>query len=167
MCIVRNIGIDKWQWFALLEHCITRLYICDVAKSYTWTWTPISWHERSDFMSLIMGNRKKKKNLLMGSAIFTAEPFFFLIFFEHWIHILSLLTEMIVAIMYWWCCGRQIGYHPDFESSRCLFIVRKDGELVDFSYWKCIKGLIRKNYPLHAESFILRHFRRRRRNFRR
>ncbi|CAK9317152.1 unnamed protein product [Citrullus colocynthis] len=60
-----------------------------------------------------------------------------------------------------------IGYHPDFESSRCLFIVRKDGELVDFSYWKCIKGLIRKKYPLHAESFILRHFRRRRRNFRR
>ncbi|KAJ4966671.1 hypothetical protein NE237_018520 [Protea cynaroides] len=55
-----------------------------------------------------------------------------------------------------------IGYHPEFESSRCLFIVRKDGELVDFSYWKCIKGLIRKNYPLYAENFILRHFRRRR-----
>uniref|UniRef100_A0A5B7B7G3 Protein DCL n=1 Tax=Davidia involucrata TaxID=16924 RepID=A0A5B7B7G3_DAVIN len=57
-----------------------------------------------------------------------------------------------------------IGYHPNFESSRCLFIVRKDGELVDFSYWKCIKGLIRKNYPLYADSFILRHFRRRRRS---
>ncbi|XP_077224492.1 DCL protein (DUF3223) [Tasmannia lanceolata] len=55
-----------------------------------------------------------------------------------------------------------VGYHPDFESSRCLFIVRKDGEVVDFSYWKCIKGLIRKNYPLYADSFILRHFRRRR-----
>eukprot|EP00262_Sarcandra_glabra_P009152 TRINITY_DN23185_c0_g1_i1.p1 TRINITY_DN23185_c0_g1~~TRINITY_DN23185_c0_g1_i1.p1 ORF type:complete len:228 (+),score=38.00 TRINITY_DN23185_c0_g1_i1:166-849(+) len=55
-----------------------------------------------------------------------------------------------------------IGYHPDFESSRCMFIVRKDGELVDFSYWKCIKGLIRKKYPLYADSFILRHFRRRR-----
>ncbi|KAK1433486.1 hypothetical protein QVD17_10396 [Tagetes erecta] len=57
-----------------------------------------------------------------------------------------------------------VGYHPDFESSRCLFIVRKDGEMVDFSYWKCIKGLIRKNYPLYADSFILRHFRRRRHN---
>ncbi|XAR61893.1 hypothetical protein NMG60_11016438 [Bertholletia excelsa] len=57
-----------------------------------------------------------------------------------------------------------IGYHPNFESSRCLFIVRKDGELIDFSYWKCIKGLIRKNYPLYADSFILRHFWRRRRN---
>ncbi|KAF8030546.1 hypothetical protein BT93_E2853 [Corymbia citriodora subsp. variegata] len=55
-----------------------------------------------------------------------------------------------------------VGYHPDFQSSRCLFIVRKDGELVDFSYWKCIKGLIRKKYPLYADSFILRHFRRRR-----
>lgn len=58
----------------------------------------------------------------------------------------------------------QVGYHPDFENSRCLFIVRKDGETVDFSYWKCIKGLIRKNYPLYADSFILRHFRKRRRN---
>lgn len=58
----------------------------------------------------------------------------------------------------------QIGYHPDFERSRCLFIVREDGELVDFSYWKCIKGLIRKNYPLYADSFILRHFRKKSRN---
>ncbi|PSS31428.1 Protein DCL like [Actinidia chinensis var. chinensis] len=55
-----------------------------------------------------------------------------------------------------------VGYHPDFETSRCMFIVRKDGELVDFSYWKCIKGLVRKNYPLYADSFILRHFRPRR-----
>ncbi|GAA0170683.1 hypothetical protein LIER_24893 [Lithospermum erythrorhizon] len=56
-----------------------------------------------------------------------------------------------------------IGYHPGFERSRCLFIARKDGELVDFSYWKCIKGLIRKNYPLYADSFILRHFRKHKR----
>ncbi|KAJ9670754.1 hypothetical protein PVL29_026964 [Vitis rotundifolia] len=57
-----------------------------------------------------------------------------------------------------------VGYHPEFESSRCLFIVRKDGEVVDFSYWKCIKGFIRKNYPLYADSFILRHFRQHRRS---
>ncbi|XP_027354187.1 protein DCL, chloroplastic [Abrus precatorius] len=57
-----------------------------------------------------------------------------------------------------------IGYHPDFQHSRCLFIVRQDGELIDFSYWKCIKGLIRKNYPLYADSFILRHFRKKSRN---
>ncbi|XP_058089512.1 protein DCL homolog, chloroplastic-like [Magnolia sinica] len=60
-------------------------------------------------------------------------------------------------------CGMDyitIGYHPDFENSRCLFIVRKDGQLVDFSYWKCIKGLIKKKYPLYADSFIFKHFRR-------
>ncbi|KAL4271937.1 hypothetical protein GQ457_13G020190 [Hibiscus cannabinus] len=57
-----------------------------------------------------------------------------------------------------------VGYHPEFVGSRCLFIVRKDGELVDFSYRKCINGLIRKNYPLYADSFILKHFRRRRRS---
>ncbi|XP_074556605.1 protein DCL, chloroplastic-like [Curcuma longa] len=55
-----------------------------------------------------------------------------------------------------------IGYHPQFENSRCLFIARMDGELEDFSYWKCIKGFIRKTYPLYADSFILRHLRRRR-----
>ncbi|OEL26859.1 Protein DCL, chloroplastic [Dichanthelium oligosanthes] len=55
----------------------------------------------------------------------------------------------------------QVGLHPEFENSRCLFIVRKDGERVDFSFWKCIKGLIRQKYPMYADSFILRHFRRR------
>ncbi|KAM0948845.1 putative protein DCL [Dioscorea sansibarensis] len=55
-----------------------------------------------------------------------------------------------------------VGLHPEYDNSRCLFIVRKDGVLVDFSYWKCIKGLIRKKYPLYADTFILRHFKRRR-----
>ncbi|XP_071703261.1 protein DCL homolog, chloroplastic-like [Rutidosis leptorrhynchoides] len=58
-----------------------------------------------------------------------------------------------------------VGHHPDFESSRCLFIVRKNGEMVDFSYWKCIKGLIRKKYPLYADSFILQHFKRRKEKY--
>ncbi|KAL5583506.1 hypothetical protein UlMin_015948 [Ulmus minor] len=40
-----------------------------------------------------------------------------------------------------------VGYHPDFKEKGCMFIVRKDGQLMDFSYWKCIKGLIRKKYP--------------------
>ncbi|XP_020704223.1 protein DCL, chloroplastic isoform X2 [Dendrobium catenatum] len=64
-------------------------------------------------------------------------------------------------------CGVEyikVGLHPEFQESRCLFIVRSDGQIVDFSYWKCIKGLIRKKYPLYADSFILRHFRRRRPN---
>lgn len=55
-----------------------------------------------------------------------------------------------------------VGLHPEFENSRCLFIARKDGQLEDFSYWKCIKGLIKKKYPLYADSFILRHFKRNR-----
>ncbi|KAJ0232122.1 Protein DCL [Hirschfeldia incana] len=55
-----------------------------------------------------------------------------------------------------------VGHHPEFENSRCLFIVQKDGQVVDFSYWKCIKGLIKQKYPLYADSFILRHFRKRR-----
>ncbi|AQK56381.1 Protein DCL, chloroplastic-like [Zea mays] len=54
-----------------------------------------------------------------------------------------------------------VGLHPEFENSRCLFIVRKDGEQIDFSFWKCVKGLIRQKYPMYADSFILRHFRRR------
>ncbi|XP_062102028.1 protein DCL homolog, chloroplastic-like [Humulus lupulus] len=62
-------------------------------------------------------------------------------------------------------CGVQsikLGFHPEFKRTKCLFVVRKDGESVDFSYWKCIKGLIRKKYPLFADAFILRHFRPRR-----
>ncbi|PWA54327.1 Copper amine oxidase, N2/N3-terminal [Artemisia annua] len=55
-----------------------------------------------------------------------------------------------------------VGDHPDFESSRCMFIVRKNGDIEDFSYWKCIKGLIRKKYPLYADSFINQHFKKRR-----
>ncbi|KAK8921859.1 hypothetical protein KSP39_PZI020402 [Platanthera zijinensis] len=58
----------------------------------------------------------------------------------------------------------KVGLHPDYEESRCLFIVRNDGQIVDFSFWKCVKGLIRKKYPLYADSFIIRHFRRRRSN---
>lgn len=51
-----------------------------------------------------------------------------------------------------------VGYHPQYEESRCLFIVHKDGDFVDFSYWKCIKGLIWKHYPQYADTFIRKHF---------
>ena len=69
--------------------------------------------------------------------------------------IIWLLWELTISIIF------QVGLHPEFENSRCLFIVRKDGEQVDFSFWKCVKGLIRQKYPMYADSFILRHFRRR------
>ncbi|KAF3320666.1 protein DCL [Carex littledalei] len=52
----------------------------------------------------------------------------------------------------------KVGLHPQFGKSRCLFIVRTDGEVEDFSFWKCIKGLIRKKYPLYADTFIQNHF---------
>ncbi|KAK2657474.1 hypothetical protein Ddye_010526 [Dipteronia dyeriana] len=53
-----------------------------------------------------------------------------------------------------------VGYHSKFKETRCLLVAQKDGELIDFSYRKCIKGLIRNKYPLHADAFIVRRFRR-------
>uniref|UniRef100_A0A0C9S197 TSA: Wollemia nobilis Ref_Wollemi_Transcript_26083_1213 transcribed RNA sequence n=1 Tax=Wollemia nobilis TaxID=56998 RepID=A0A0C9S197_9CONI len=50
-----------------------------------------------------------------------------------------------------------VAYHPDFAYSRCLFITRTDGESIDFSFWKCLRGLVRKKYPLFAETFIAKH----------
>ncbi|XP_078157380.1 DCL-like protein [Carex rostrata] len=52
----------------------------------------------------------------------------------------------------------KVGLHPQYGKSRCLFVVRTDGEVEDFSFWKCIKGLIRKKYPLYADIFIMNHF---------
>ncbi|KAJ1699755.1 hypothetical protein LUZ63_008267 [Rhynchospora breviuscula] len=56
----------------------------------------------------------------------------------------------------------KVGLHPQFDESRCLFIVRKDGEVEDFSFWKCIKGLIKKKYPLYADYFMHKHFHKKR-----
>eukprot|EP00252_Welwitschia_mirabilis_P007017 TRINITY_DN1801_c0_g1_i1.p1 TRINITY_DN1801_c0_g1~~TRINITY_DN1801_c0_g1_i1.p1 ORF type:complete len:237 (+),score=34.41 TRINITY_DN1801_c0_g1_i1:302-1012(+) len=50
-----------------------------------------------------------------------------------------------------------VDHHPDFGRSRCLFINRLDGEAIDFSYWKCLRGLVWKKYPLFAEIFIKKH----------
>eukprot|EP01018_Ginkgo_biloba_P031442 Gb_04575 [translate_table: standard] len=52
--------------------------------------------------------------------------------------------------------------HPEYATTRCLFINRKDGESIDFSFWKCVRGFILKKYPLYAQSFIEKHFRHRR-----
>lgn len=135
-------------------------YICDAAKRLYLDLNSniLPWEKW--FYVIYSGKLEKKKNLLRGSAIFTFEPFSLQLFWALDAYSMPLSTEMMTAMMFRCCCAWQIRYHPDYESSRCLFIVRKDGELVDFSYWKCIKSLIRKKYPLHAESFILRHFRR-------
>lgn len=53
-----------------------------------------------------------------------------------------------------------VGRHPKYDTSRCLFIIRKDGQWTDFSYIKCLMGFIRMKYPSSAEKFIEQHFRR-------
>lgn len=50
--------------------------------------------------------------------------------------------------------------HPMFSRSRCLFVVRVDGEWADFSYVKCLCAYIRKKYPSDAERFISTHYKR-------
>ncbi|BAF24492.1 protein DCL homolog, chloroplastic [Oryza sativa Japonica Group] len=50
-----------------------------------------------------------------------------------------------------------VGKHPDFRKSRCLFIVRTNGETEDFSYRKCIKEYIKQKYPSQADDFIQNH----------
>jgi hypothetical protein len=51
----------------------------------------------------------------------------------------------------------KVGKHPDFRKSRCLFIVRTNGETEDFSYRKCIKEYIKQKYPSQADDFIQNH----------
>lgn len=48
--------------------------------------------------------------------------------------------------------------HPEFRKSRCMFIVRTDGGVEDFSYRRCLQAYIRHKYPSHAERFIEEHF---------
>ncbi|KAI9118611.1 hypothetical protein K1719_010943 [Acacia pycnantha] len=60
-------------------------------------------------------------------------------------------------------CGIQyimVDRHPQFQNSRCLFVVRTDGGWIDFSYQKCLREYIRDKYPAHAEKFIREHFKR-------
>ncbi|WVZ81697.1 hypothetical protein U9M48_029044 [Paspalum notatum var. saurae] len=47
--------------------------------------------------------------------------------------------------------------HPEFKQSRCLFIVRTNGDLEDFSYRKCLKAYIEEKYPSHADRFLRKH----------
>lgn len=35
----------------------------------------------------------------------------------------------------------EVGEHPDYEKTRCFFVVRKNGEKEDFSIGKCIQNL--------------------------
>ncbi|CAA0841115.1 Protein of unknown function (DUF3223 [Striga hermonthica] len=53
-----------------------------------------------------------------------------------------------------------VGLHPHFSHTRCLFVVRTDGEQIDFSYQKCLRAYIGDKYPSYANRFIKLHFKR-------
>lgn len=38
----------------------------------------------------------------------------------------------------------EVGVHPDYEKTRCFFVVKKDGTKEDFSVSKCISNLEKK-----------------------
>ncbi|XP_054789703.1 protein DCL, chloroplastic-like [Prosopis cineraria] len=50
-----------------------------------------------------------------------------------------------------------VGHHPVFNYSKCLFVVRTNGDSIDFSYTKCLHEYIRNKYPSHAKRFIQEH----------
>ncbi|AET02314.2 DNA-directed RNA polymerase [Medicago truncatula] len=52
-----------------------------------------------------------------------------------------------------------VSKHSNFQDSRCLYVVLKDGKKEDFSYRKCLENLVRKKYPETAESFCGKYFR--------
>ncbi|GAU37621.1 hypothetical protein TSUD_365410 [Trifolium subterraneum] len=52
-----------------------------------------------------------------------------------------------------------VSRHSNFQDSRCLYVVLKDGKKEDFSYRKCLENLVRKTFPETAESFCGKYFR--------
>ena len=50
-----------------------------------------------------------------------------------------------------------VNKHPDFKMSRCLYVVRTNGDWADFSYRKCLRAYIKGAYPSHADKFINKH----------
>lgn len=54
----------------------------------------------------------------------------------------------------------KVDRHPQFQTSRCLFVVRLDGVWIDFSYQKCLRAYIRSKYPHYAEKFLRKYFKR-------
>ncbi|KAL5206007.1 hypothetical protein ABZP36_034216 [Zizania latifolia] len=47
--------------------------------------------------------------------------------------------------------------HTDFSQSRCLYVVRTNGDTEDFSYRKCLRGYIKEKYPTLAADVIQKH----------
>ncbi|CAL5065410.1 unnamed protein product [Urochloa decumbens] len=53
--------------------------------------------------------------------------------------------------------GIMVDRHPEFRQSRCLFVVRTNGDWEDFSYRKCVRAYIEGKYPSHADRFMKKH----------
>ncbi|XP_057520174.1 DNA-directed RNA polymerase V subunit 1 [Amaranthus tricolor] len=49
--------------------------------------------------------------------------------------------------------------HSNFQESRCFYVVSTDGQSTDFSYIKCLESFVKGKYPLVAESFTSKYFR--------
>uniref|UniRef100_A0A0D9XBC2 Uncharacterized protein n=1 Tax=Leersia perrieri TaxID=77586 RepID=A0A0D9XBC2_9ORYZ len=47
--------------------------------------------------------------------------------------------------------------NPNYKNTRCLFVVRTNGETEDFSYRKCIKEYIKEKYASQADDLIKNH----------
>lgn len=46
----------------------------------------------------------------------------------------------------------QIGYHKEYEDSRCFMLVRSDGTVEDFSYRKCMQHALELIAPQKAKT---------------
>lgn len=54
-------------------------------------------------------------------------------------------------------CGLEaimVGKHPEFRRSRCLFVVRTNGDMEDFSYHKCLSAYRKKQHKQRRKSEI-------------
>lgn len=47
----------------------------------------------------------------------------------------------------------QIGYHKEYEDSRCFMLVRTDGTVEDFSYRKCLQHALELIAPQKAKTY--------------
>ncbi|PUZ69801.1 hypothetical protein GQ55_2G141700 [Panicum hallii var. hallii] len=53
--------------------------------------------------------------------------------------------------------GIMVDRHHEFRFSRCLFVVRTNGDWEDFSYRKCLQAYVKEKYPSYADRFLQKH----------
>lgn len=89
---------------------------------------------------------------------FDSKSVCFSLYCTSWLH---LSISLFLRNKRWedlWCLWWQVSRHSDYQDSRCLYVVLKDGKKEDFSYRKCLENLVRKKYPDTAESFCGKYF---------